>query len=151
MTVETTYADGVLTVRRDFTQQVAAVFDAWIDAAKTTHWWGCANTTKVVSDVEPKMGGRYHHTMSITDVGDHMIEGRLIEFTPPKRLVYTMPATHFSPEMTVDVSFEASAAGTTVTLRQSEIDATLKDVVAVGWTASFERLAEFFEGGRRAA
>lgn len=151
MSVETQYSNNTLIVHKTFSQPVAAVFDAWIDAAKTTHWWGCANTTKVVSEVEAQKGGKYRHTMTINGVGDHTIAGCLIEFTPPTKLVYTMPANEFSPEMIVSVSFTETADGTEVTLKQSEIGAELKDIVAAGWTASFARLAAFFEGERRAA
>ncbi|MEJ6404721.1 SRPBCC domain-containing protein [Yoonia sp. 2307UL14-13] len=77
MSVETNYSDNTLTVRKTFSQPVATVFDALIDAAKTTHWWGCANTTKVVSVVDAESGGRYCHTMTIDGVGNHTIAGRL--------------------------------------------------------------------------
>lgn len=151
MQVETEFADGVLTVRRDFPHAIDEVFAAWIDAAKTTHWWGCANTTRVVSEVEPKLGGRYKHRMTIAKVGDYAIDGRIIEYAPPHKLAYTMPATEFSYAMQVTVTFEAIAGGTRVTLQQTQLPDELQDVVGAGWTASFNRLARYFDGGRRVA
>ncbi|WP_298814849.1 SRPBCC domain-containing protein [uncultured Roseibium sp.] len=151
MAVETSFSDNILTITKEFPQPIEAVFDAWIDAAKTTHWWGCANTTRVVSTVEPKVEGAYRHTMSIEGVGDHTIEGTLIDYDPPNKLAYTIPANDFAPEMLVSVSFEQTGKGTRVVLKQSEIGGGLKDVVAAGWTASFERLKAFFEGQRRVA
>jgi len=151
MTVETRFSDGVLTVRKEFAKPIDVVFDAWIDAAKTTHWWGCADTTQVVSEIETKAGGKYCHTMTITNVGDHTINGSLVEFDPPRKLVYSMPASEFAPAMLVSVAFGETAIGTVVTLTQSEIPDPMKDVIGAGWTASFNRLDAYFQGQRRAA
>lgn len=151
MTTETHVENGTLTVRRIYDAPQAEVFDAWIDAAKTTHWWGCGQTERVASRIEPRVGGAYYHLMSLRDVGDHPIDGTITEFDPPRALAYTMPGMESGEVMAVRVTFEPAEAGTRVTLTQSKLDETLKDVVAAGWAASFERLADFFQGARRAA
>lgn len=151
MTVETHFDGKALTVTKTFHKPIDDVFSAWIDAAKTTHWWGCAHTTRVASTIEPKVGGAYQHLMTIEGVGDHTIEGRLMEYDPPSKLVYTMPENAVSPEMLVTVTFEEADGQTVVTLSQSEIPSEMSDMIAQGWTASFERLAAFFQGQRRAA
>lgn len=144
--------DGtVLTVTRVFEEPIDTVFDAWIDAAKTTHWWGCGATTKVASEVDPEPGGRYRHRMTIDQVGDHQIDGWIIEFDPPHSLAYRMPGLMDGPETMVRVTFTTVPEGTRVTLIQSPIDQQLTEVVSAGWKASFERLARFFTGERRAA
>jgi len=48
MTTKTKVEGNTLTVERLYDASQSSVFDAWIDAAKTTHWWGCGQTTKVV-------------------------------------------------------------------------------------------------------
>lgn len=151
MTTETRIDGDTLTVTRRYDAAQADVFDAWMDASKTTHWWGCGQTSKVVSTIDEQAGGRYHHLMTIDGVGDHLIEGTLVEYDPPRCLAYTMPSTTEDARMLVRVTFQAEGDATRVTLVQSQLPNMLHDVVTAGWTASFERLAAYFQGARRAA
>eukprot|EP00752_Nemacystus_decipiens_P019240 g17296.t1 len=151
MTTQTRLDGDTLTVTRTYAAGQADVFDAWIDAMKTTHWWGCGQTSKVASTIEPQVGGRYQHLMTIEGVGDHLIDGVLVEFDPPNLLAYEVPGMHDDAPMLVRVIFESVGDATLVTLVQGLLPEALQDVVAAGWTASFERLAQFFDGMRRAA
>lgn len=151
MTTETNVNDGVLTVRRLYEASQTDVFDAWIDAAKTTHWWGCENTFKVDSSVDANVGGTYRHNMHIKDVGEYAIQGKILAYDPPSLLEYEMPDEFSGTTMRIHVAFEAVSGGTLVTLTQSQLPEPMQDVVAAGWTASFERLARFLTGERRAA
>lgn len=151
MKTQTHHENGVLTVQRAFDAPVSDVFDAWIEASKTTHWWGCQDTTKVQSEIQPKVGGTYRHVMSIRGVGDYPIEGQFVEFDPPRLLSYRMPGMDAGEAMLVRVEFTEAGSGTLVVLTQSPIGEPLTDVVATGWTAAFERLGRFFTGERRAA
>lgn len=151
MTTQTKIEGGKLTVERTYAASQADVFDAWVDAAKTTHWWGCGQTVKVASTIHQKVGGRYQHLMSIDGVGDHLIDGVFLEYNPPQFLSYKMPGVGEGQQMTVRVAFTAQGDQTKVTLTQSPVPDVLQETVADGWTASFERLAGFFEGARRTA
>lgn len=151
MTTETRLNGDTLTVTRHYNAGQAEVFEAWMDASKTMHWWGCANTTKVASKIEPQAGGTYQHLMSIDGVGEHLIDGTLTAFDPPKHLAYRMGGSPDGRDMAVRVDFEPVGDGTLVTLTQTPLPAEWQDVVAAGWTASFERLDRFFGGERRAA
>lgn len=151
MTTQTKVDGDTLTVEQVFDAPQADVFDAWIDAAKTTHWCGCANTTRVQSTIDPKAGGPYQHLMKVDGVGEYLIDGTILECRRPDVLSYKMPSEGDLPEMVVRVTFEATGDQTKVTLIQSPLPGFLHDVVAAGWTASFGRLSEFFSGARRAA
>ncbi|MEM1428844.1 MAG: SRPBCC domain-containing protein [Pseudomonadota bacterium] len=151
MKTHTKIEGDMLTVHRIYDASQSDVFDAWIDASKTTHWWGCGQTSKVVSTIDARKNGRYQHLMSIEGVGDHLIDGVLVEFDPPKLLAYTIPGMSEDEPMLVRVTFVSVGDGTRVTLVQSALPSALHDTVAAGWTASFERLATFFDGARRAA
>jgi uncharacterized protein YndB with AHSA1/START domain len=151
MTIQSKAEGNTLTIERTYSASQADVFDAWIDAAKTTHWWGCGQTTKVASTIDQREGGRYQHLMTIDGVGDHLIDGVFLEYLPPQSLSYKMPGAGEDQEMTVRVTFTAEGDQTRVTLTQSPIPEFLQDIVAAGWTASFARLAAFFAGARRAA
>lgn len=151
MTVSTSFEDGVLTISRSYDQPIEEVFTAWVDASKTKEWWGCANTTQVSSEIEPKAGGKYEHAMTITDVGVHPIKGILTTFEPPVRLAYEMQGMRDGETMHVDVQFTSKSGATEVRLTQSVIPAELGGVIQAGWTASLDRLARYFAGERRAA
>ena len=151
MTTQTSVNNGTLTVERTYDAPRKEVFEAWIDAAKTRHWWGCSNTTKVESTIEPKENGRYQHLMHIHGVCDHLIIGTILEYSPPEFLSYRLPPEGELPEMLVQVTFDTIGTKTKVTLVQSPLPEFLHKVVAEGWTASFERLYEYFAGYRRAA
>ncbi|MDX8349198.1 SRPBCC domain-containing protein [Cognatiyoonia sp. IB215446] len=151
MTTKTKVEGDTLTVERLYDASQSSVFDAWIDAAKTTHWWGCGQTTKVVSTIEQEKDGCYQHLMTIDGHGEYLIDGRLMEYKPPELLSYTMPGVDGGADMAVHVTFTAVGDQTKVTLVQSPVPDFLQDTVVAGWTASFERLANFFTGARRAA
>ncbi|WP_168193203.1 SRPBCC family protein [Rhodophyticola sp. CCM32] len=151
MSVDTSFEKGILTISRQYDHPLDEVFSAWVDAGKTREWWGCENTTHVTSEIETEVGGKYEHAMTITGVGVHPIKGKLTAYEPPVRLAYEMPGMSEGEIMQVNVSFKDRDGQTEVTLTQSMVPAELRGVIKAGWTASFERLARFFNGERRAA
>ncbi len=151
MKTETSFENGTLTMTRVYDMPRAAVFAAWTEASQTKEWWGCGDTTHVASEIEPQVGGKYIHAMTIKNVGVHPINGMLTVFEPPARLAYEMPGMSEGEQMLVDVTFTEADGGTRVQLTQSLIPDGLGEVITNGWTASFERLARYFKGERRAA
>ena len=151
MTVKTSYENGVLTVSRSYDHPQKAVFAAWIEAGQTQEWWGCANTTQVASQIDPRVGGIYEHAMTIKGVGVHPIQGTFTAFDPPNHLAYEMPGMSPSEKMHVSVTFTETDGTTLVTLTQSVVPDQFGAIVQAGWTASFDRLGRYFNGERRAA
>lgn len=151
MKTVTQFENGTLHVTRVFDKPRDAVFEAWVETSKTQEWWGCGDTTHVTSEIEPRVGGKYVHAMTITNVGVHPIMGQITHFDPPARLAYTMPGMAEGEMMAVDVRFTDKDGATEVHLTQSVLPDPMCDVVSAGWTASFERLARYFGGERRAA
>ncbi|MEM9786214.1 MAG: SRPBCC domain-containing protein [Pseudomonadota bacterium] len=148
---KTSFENGILTMSRLYDHPREAVFAAWTEASQTQEWWGCAQTVQVKSEIEPHVGGKYEHAMTIDGVGVHPIKGVLTVFEPPQRLSYKMPGMSENEFMMVDVTFTAKGKATEVRLTQTAIPADYGDVITTGWTASFERLGRFFDGERRAA
>ncbi len=151
MKTETSFENGTLTLTRIYDMPRETVFAAWTEASQTKEWWGCGDTTHVSSDIEPKVGGKYIHKMTIKNVGVHPINGMLTAFDPPAHLAYQMPGMAEGEQMQVDVTFTETAGATKVQLTQSVIPAGYDTIIENGWTASFERLARYFKGERRAA
>ena len=86
--MDATFKDGVLTAVRHFNHSCDDVFEAWVETAKTQQWWGCGETCKVHSEIDPRVGGRYYHLMTIGDHGDYPVNGLLTEYEPPNKLSY---------------------------------------------------------------
>lgn len=142
MSMKTHYADRTLTMSRLYDAPRAAVFDAWINTLKVQEWWGCADTTKVRSEIEPRIGGKFCHVMTIHGA-DHNAVGVIIACDPPARLAYELAATDFSPKMTVDVGFAEEDGKTRVTLAHSGLPDALSPIVQAGWTAALGKLGDF--------
>lgn len=142
MTLKTNYKDGSLTVTKLYDAPREAVFEAWIETAKVQKWWGCGDTTKVKSDIDARIGGKYNHTMTIHG-GDHEATSTIIEYDPPARLAYEAAATKFSPKMTVTVDFKEEDGKTRVTLVHTGIPEGLGEIITGGWTAAFGKLEGF--------
>lgn len=148
-----TFADGNLTVRRVYRAAIEDVFEAWIETSKLKQWWGCAECTNVDSEVEPRVGGKYNHHMTIeNEYGKFDAPGfaTLTEYDPPNGLAYT--SNDDDDPMVITVRFRTVEDGTEVVMVQSNIpdttvpgDIELSEIVRQGWSASFEKLAVLIE------
>ncbi len=143
MSTKTSYANGVLTVTRHYDAPRAAVFDAWINASKVRLWWGCGDTTDCQSTVVAKVGGDYHHDMTLHGKFEHQMHGRITEYDPPARLAYEVADERMDRPMTVAVDFTEASGGTDVTLTHAGVPDDFSDIISGGWTAAFEKLGRF--------
>jgi len=147
------FEDGKLTATRVYDAPRELVFEAWVETDKIGQWWGCANTTNVRSTVEPRVGGKYDHHITIKGVEEE-IPGNaiLVEFDPPKKLAYeSILLNDSSPKMHVSVEFSEVDEGTKVVLVHSGIpdvrvdgDVELREIIQGGWTAALDKLSKVF-------
>lgn len=146
------FEDGNLIVTRVYAAAIEDVFDAWIETSKVKQWWGCAECTNVDSEIEPKVGGKYNHHMTLeTEHGTLAVPGfaTLTEYDPPHRIAYT--SNDDNDPMVITVTFTIVSGGTQVVMVQSNIpdmtvqgDVKLMEVVRDGWTAAFEKMTSVF-------
>ncbi|MFK7802040.1 MAG: SRPBCC domain-containing protein [Anaerolineae bacterium] len=141
----TSYGNGCLTVTRQFDAPRPAVFDAWIKTSKVELWWGCDYATKVKSEIEPKVGGKYSHLMTLRDVGEYHHCGLITAYDPPALLMYELADPFRNETMTVRVEFSENESGTLVKLIQDNTADEHSEFVIEGWTAGFEKLATLFK------
>ncbi len=154
MTTDFRFEDGKLIATRVYDAPIALVFEAWIETSKLKQWWGCAQCTSVRSEIEPKVGGKYSHHMTLEGVENEIPgDAKLIQFDPPNKLAYesTLP-TDADVKMQVHVDFSTIDGGTKVVLTHSGIpdirvegDVELREIVREGWTAALEKLGKLFE------
>lgn len=79
--------------------------------------------------LEPRVGGRLFESFD-SEHGEQVVEvGRVIEWQPPRRLVFTWRNANFTPEQLtrVEVTFEASGGATTVSVIHSGWEAIPSD------------------------
>ncbi len=151
MSTETRFEDGKLYVSRVYEAPREAVFEAWIETKKVQAWWGCAQTVATRSEIEPRVGGCYNHTMTIEGAGEHPGEAVFTIYEPPERLAYSSaPPGGAGPDMVVTVEFSVVEGGTRVELVHEGIPdievgpgMQLRSIVREGWTAAFGKLAKF--------
>lgn len=151
METQTSFSNGTLTLKRTYDAPRDAVFDAWVETSKTEQWWGCGDTTHVKSEIEPRIGGKYVHEMTIRDVGTHPVNGMLTAYEPPALLEYCMAGPTPRDSMQVRVEFAERGGMTEVCLTQTAIPDGLDDIVTTGWTAAFEKLGGFLAQSAHAA
>jgi len=139
MTPESSYENGRLTMIRIFDAPREAVFDAWITSSKVQLWWGCSFASKVVSEVEACVGGKYNHMMSLNQGGDYEHPGLITDYDPPALLAYRMRDS-MDNTMMVRVEFTALGTKTRVCLTQDNLPDAYSQFVIAGWSAGFDKL-----------
>ena len=148
MTTKISYENGTLTVSRVYDAPREAVFEAWVETSKVQQWWGCAQTTKVCSEIEQKVGGKYCHAMTIEGVGEMPMNTRFTVYEPPARLAYVEDGNDPKAQR-VTVEFIERGEGTEVRLVHENIPDEYSTYVKAGWTAAFGKLGDFLAAGGR--
>lgn len=144
--------DG-LRLTRTFDAPREFVFDAWVNPERVRSWWGCAQTTKVVSTVEPKVGGAYNHLMTIEGAGEYPYEATITAYDPPHSFTYEseIPACEMTEGRAMrvknEVEFIEIDANTTklVVTTTGITTETMRGLIQQGSTASIEKLAAHIE------
>jgi uncharacterized protein YndB with AHSA1/START domain len=150
-----------------FTRFLAAprerVFKAWTDPVQLAQWWGPADFTNPVSEVDLRPGGAYRIVMRAPDGREFPTTGRYVEIDAPARLVFTdtideapadwlaefnghrgaTPDAPFAGQVTV--RFDVVDGGTLLTITtdfesDADRDALIEMGAVSGWTESLERL-----------
>lgn len=141
MSGKVSYENGRLTIIRTFNAPREAVFNAWIETSKVELWWGCGIATKVRSEIEPRVGGKFAHLMTLKDIGDYEHVGFITEYEPPALLAYDLKDAFHDKTMRVRVKFSESEGVTTVRLTQDNLLDMYSQFVMAGWTGGLEKLA----------
>ena len=114
-------------------------------------WWGCADSTLPVCEIDLRPGGLWRYLMHMPDGSDHPFKGVYREIARPERLVYTecydVPSVG-SPEWLTTVTFEGYNGKTKVTstcLHSSKEarDGHLNSGMEAGAAQTFRKLAEY--------
>jgi len=112
------------------------------------HWFGPANTGKVLSaELDVRVGGRYHVAFTTTDGERHDVSGEYQEVDAPRRLSFSW-AWKSTPERESLVTIELTsvAGGTRMDfVHERFFDAAARDGHQRGWTGALEKLQNHVE------
>ncbi len=138
-----TQTETVLKLTRVIPAEVAAVFAAWTDPAKMSHWCAPEGVECANIEVDLKVGGRYHLHMKAPD-GEYNARGVYKEIDAPNRLSYTWrwdEKEHDCGETLVTVEFNDLGGSTEVVLTHEGFpNGEARDGHDEGWTSCLARL-----------
>lgn len=137
-----------LIVRRTIKARPARLFEAWTNAAQLSQWWGPKGVRCSHAEIDARVGGKYRIGNEMPDGQVVWIEGELLQFEPPVRLVYTWNVTQQDASIAqgeiVTVRFEARGDETEVIVVHERIaDVKVRDTHAIGWEGCLAGLASF--------
>lgn len=135
-----------LTLKRHYPASIERVYRAWVDPEALKRWFGPSDEGRIiVSETDPKVGGRYRIVLEMPSGERHRVSGIYREVVPNERLVFTW-AWESTPERQslVTVTFTRSGDGTDMTLIHEQFfDEGARDRHEHGWTGTFERLEKY--------
>ncbi|CAD6563088.1 SRPBCC domain-containing protein [Paraburkholderia sabiae] len=135
-----------LTLQRHISASPEKVFSAWTDPQQIVKWLHPGSCDVVLSEMELKVGGRFHMVMHALDGEIHDVSGVFREVVINEKLVYTW-AFRSTPERESIVTFslKADGVGTWLTLtHEGFFDEAARDSHRGGWTEALEGLGRYF-------
>jgi uncharacterized protein YndB with AHSA1/START domain len=135
-----------LTMTRHVDAPPERVFDAWLQKS-WGEWVGPPGVRGEVTQLEPRVGGRFRIVMHTPDGKELPVGGVYREIARPSKLVMTWRWEHEEQETLLSLSFAAAGSGTEVTLHHENFAAPeRRDSHQNGWTGTFDKLQAFLKG-----
>jgi len=139
--------------------QIAApperVFQALTDAAQLRRWFANPSCPNHLWEMDARPGGRYHYTTEkgtvvVNNVSEFECHGEILEYDPPRLLVYTWIANwHEGKTRSTVVRWELTpqAGGTHVKVTHSGLahESVARKDYSGGWVGVLEHLKKFVE------
>jgi uncharacterized protein YndB with AHSA1/START domain len=146
-------------IERTFAAPLTLVWELWTTPAGVAAWFGPPGFTTTVQRLELRPGGAFDYTMAADAAASSRLAGRptswpahavVTEVVPRSRLVYSLEMP-MGPGRVVSVihtvTFEETPAGVRVVLTLEADGAEVIGGAAMGYRASFDRLAAHLTGG----
>ncbi|WP_222913240.1 SRPBCC domain-containing protein [Natrinema sp. SYSU A 869] len=150
--IETT--DASLTIRRTFDAPRERVWRAFTDPDELSQWWGPANWTLSVSEMDFREGGVWHFCMQGPDSEESWGKVVYEELVEPERIVATDlfadeegDRVADTPKLSFTFEFADRDGATELTLTHEGFPtAEMIEGAEIGWTGSFDELETHLEG-----
>ena len=131
-----------------------AVYDAWTQPDIFAKWWGPADHTVIVDELDAREGGVLRFT-------DHALphatvppgfprtmtgEGVYTEIVPGERVQFTMKASwNTGPASLITVTLRDAEGGTEVTILHERLSSDTLHLFEAGWTSTLNKLSALLE------
>ncbi len=139
-----------LTLVRRIRARPAIVFDAVTTAEGIAHWWGPDAGPVLVSESDPRVGGRYRVRFRKQDGSEHESSGEFLEIVRPKLIVMSwrwQGGAEDPGESRVEITLKAVPDGTELTFTHAQLhDEETRRSHEQGWTGALAKLEAHFAG-----
>ena len=139
-----------LALQRHYPVAPEKVWRAWTDPEAVKRWWGPAPGEPVsLAELDVRVGGRFRIVFGGPDGKMHECAGVYKEVVPHRKLVFTWHWPNSTPERVSEVTiiFQAVENGTELVFKHEQLfDEKARDDHKRGWSASLDKLADFFTG-----
>jgi uncharacterized protein YndB with AHSA1/START domain len=140
-----------LTLVRRIKAAPEIVFDAVTTAEGIAHWWGPDAGPVLLSESDPRVGGKYRLRFRKLDETEHECSGEFLVVDPPSRVVLTwrwLVGGADPGESRVEITLRAIGNGTELTFSHS----LLQDESAAlshegGWIGALRKLTAYLGEG----
>ena len=143
-----------LTLVRRIKARPQVVFDAVTTAEGIAHWWGPDAGPVLLSESDPRVGGRYRVRFRMLDSTEHESSGEFLEIMRPERVVLSWRwkgGLEDPGESRIEITLRAVPEGTELTLTHSRLHGEeTRRSHEEGWTGSLDKLEAHFAGGASA-
>ncbi len=137
-----------LTLVRRIKARPQIVFEAVTTAEGIAGWWGPDAGPVLLSESDPRVGGRYRVRFRMLDNTEHESSGEFLEIMPPERVVLSWRwkgGLEDPGESRIEITLKAIPGGTELTLTHSRLhDAETRGSHEAGWTGSLDKLEARF-------
>lgn len=137
-----------LTLVRRIGARPQIVFDAITTAEGITHWWGPDAGPVLLSQSDPRVGGRYCVRFRLLDGSEHESSGEFLEIVPPERVVMSWRwkgGVEDPGESRVEITLKPVSEGTELTFTHALLhDEETRRSHEEGWTGALGKLETYF-------
>jgi uncharacterized protein YndB with AHSA1/START domain len=126
----------------------AIVFDAVTTGEGIANWWGPDAGPVLVSESDPRVGGRYRVRFRMLDGTEHESSGEFLEIDRPKHVVMSwrwQGGMEDAGESRVEIRLRAIPEGTELTLTHADLrDEDSGRSHEGGWAGALDKMAAYF-------
>jgi uncharacterized protein YndB with AHSA1/START domain len=137
-----------LTLVRRLRARPQIVFDAVTTAEGIAQWWGPDAGPVLISESDPRVGGRYRVRFRLLDGSEHESSGEFLEVVPPELVVMSWRwkgGVEDPGESRVEIRLRAVPEGTELTFTHAQLhDEDSRLSHEGGWSGALDKLEALF-------
>ena len=140
-----------LSLVRRIRARPAIVFDAVTTAEGIAHWWGPDAGPVLLSESDPRVGGRFRLRFRMLDGTEDETSGEFLEIIRPERVILSWRwkgGLEDPGESRLEIELRAIPEGTELTFTHAQLrnEESRRSHVA-GWTGALDKLEAYFAKG----